>query len=313
MPYQIKLPHQFLRWWIFKIPLRILKMGMVLISSADNQVSFLTNIKLLFVPLFGITNLTGKIISFFTRIIMIFVGMFFILILFLVIFLAPIVWVLLPIIFSKIVSPAFGVFYLIFIYATWVILNLNTPDKKISQLPSSSSKMDSFRPKVKSIITLAENTPKRLAERLFEDKEIKHLLTKSELNEEDFISKVISALKTNSEEIITTSFNLALENKSRYVEMEHLFLAVLTNIPNIGTLMSMFNSNIDTVKQASFWIVSEREKMVRIYMWQEDYVRPPQGGIGKGMLGRVTPNLDNVSTDITKEVRKGRIKDIVGR
>jgi len=313
MPYQIKLPHQFLHWWLILIPLRILKMGMVLMSAADNQVSLLANIKLLFVPLFGITNLTGKIISFFTRILMIFVGMMFVLILFLVIFLTPLIWVLLPIIFSKLVSPAFGVLYLVFLYTTWVLLNLNTPNKKISQLPSASSKMESFRPKVESIIASGENNHKRLAEKLFEEREIRHLLAKSELNEGDFKSRIISAFKNNSEELITTSFNLALENKSRYVEIEHLFLSLLINTPNIGTLLSMFNSDIETVKQASFWIVDEREKMARVYMWQEDYVKPPQGGIGKGMLGRVTPNLDSVSTDITKEVRKGRIKDIIGR
>ena len=31
------------------------------------------------------------------------------------------------------------------------------------------------------------------------------------------------------------------------------------------------------------------------------------------MLGRVTPNLDNISTDITKQVKRGQIKNVIGR
>ena len=48
-------------------------------------------------------------------------------------------------------------------------------------------------------------------------------------------------------------------------------------------------------------------------MWQDDFVTPLMGGIGKGMLGRVTPNLDSVSVVITKQVKAGGVQDIVGR
>ena len=37
------------------------------------------------------------------------------------------------------------------------------------------------------------------------------------------------------------------------------------------------------------------------------------GGIGKGMLGRVTPKLDAVSTDLTKLVKKQKIRNIIDR
>ena len=37
-------------------------------------------------------------------------------------------------------------------------------------------------------------------------------------------------------------------------------------------------------------------------------IKAPFWGIGKGMLGRVTPNLDKISTDITKQVKRGQLR-----
>jgi ATP-dependent Clp protease ATP-binding subunit ClpA len=313
MPYKIKLPNQFLYWWLIITPIKILKMGMALLATADNQMSFLANIKLLFVPLFGITNFTGKVISFFARILMITFGLIFMLCIFVFVFISPLAWVYAPIFIFRTLSLPWALLYLIGLYLLWAMSNLNIPNKKIYQLPSASSKMDSFRPKVRYILGTATSNYEKMIEQMLSENQILVLLKKAELDIDEFKSKIIKNSKYNYDELVSRCFNYALENKSRYVEPEHLFLSILSNTPNIETVLSVFNSSLDSVKQTAFWIVRARENMSKLYVWQEDYVLPPTGGIGKGMLGRVTPNLDSVSTDITKEVRKGNVKDIVGR
>lgn len=288
-------------------------MGMVLLATTDNQISFLANIKLLFTPLFGITSFTGKIVSFFARILMITFGLLFMACIFVVVFITPLLWVFHPILIAQLFSVKFALLYLFFTYILWVAYNLNIPDKKISKLPSASYKIESFRPTVRYALENLYPDYKKMVEKIFTEKSSTYLLTKCELDISDFKSKIANSNKPGIEELENRSFAAALENKSRYVEMEHLLYSILSNTPNIGTILSMYNSDMDTVKQTAFWIVGERERMSKAYVWQEDYTKPPSGGIGKGMLGRVTPNLDRVSVDITKEVRKGNITDIVGR
>jgi len=193
----------------------------------------------------------------------------------------------------------------------FVLKNLNTPKIRVSEVTSDKEKILSFRPKAK--YSVEKYTGTNLIEILFSNKDIKKLLQKAELEGDKLFEKIVKQPQPQKTEVINYSFQMAKENNSRYVEIEHLFLSLIENTPNIKTILSIFGSDLEIIKGTTFWIVEEREKLSKKYMWQDDFVTPLMGGIGKGMLGRVTPNLDSVSVDITKQVKAGGVQDIVGR
>lgn len=311
MPYNIKLPWNFFFWWVIKAPHKILKMGKVIVATTNNAISFTTNIRLLFVPMFGLTNFTGRLVSFLTRVIMIFAGLVVMIFLIIACLISPIIWVLIPyIIYTNSGIPYVFLFFIL-LYLVFVLKNLNTPKIRVSEVTSDKEKILSFRPKAK--YSVEKYTGTNLIEILFSNKDIKKLLQKAELEGDKLFEKIVKQPLPQKTEVIDYSFQMAKENNSRYVEIEHLFLSLIENTPNIKTILSIFGSDLEIIKGTTFWIVEEREKLSKKYMWQDDFVTPLMGGIGKGMLGRVTPNLDSVSVDITKQVKAGGVQDIVGR
>ncbi len=313
MPYYIKLPHKFLYWWFVKTPLKILKVGIILLAGFDNTISFTDNIKLLFVPLFGLTNFTGRMVSFFTRIFMIFIGMILMFFALIALIISPMIWFATPFFIFKYSSLVYVTLYFVFLYLVFIYINLNKPSKKISQISTQQSKIRSFRPKPAYILKNTSKDTKLILLELFKDEQIKHLLKKCELDIPEFEEKILNAQSSKIDDIVGSSFEKAKTNSSRYVELEHLFIAIIENIPNINTLLLIFNSSFDIIKKSAFWIVNQRENKEKQYIWQDGYIKPPSGGIGKGMLGRVTPNLDKISIDITKQVKRGQIKNVIGR
>jgi len=313
MPYYIKLPDKFLYWWLVKTPLKILKIGTILLSGFNNTISFTDNVRLLFVPLFGLTNFTGRMVSFFTRIFMIFTGMILMFFALIALIISPIIWLVIPFFIFKASSVIYVILYFIFLYLVFIYINLNKPSKTISQISTQQSKVMSFRPKPAHILKNTNKDTRLILLRLFEDEQITHLLKKCELDIPEFKDKAINSQSSKIDDIVGSSFEKAKANSSRYVELEHLFLSIVENIPNINTLLSIFNSNFYIIEKSAFWIVNQRESREKLYPWQDGYKKHPSGGIGKGMLGRVTPNLDKISTDITKQVKKGSIKNVIGR
>jgi len=311
MPYNIKLPWNFFFWWVIKAPHKILKMGKVIVATTNNAISFTTNIRLLFVPMFGLTNFTGRLVSFLTRVIMIFAGLVVMIFLIIACLISPIIWVLIPYIIYTNSGILYVFLFFILLYLVFVLKNLNTPKIRVSEVTSDKEKILSFRPKAK--YSVEKYTGTNLIEILFSNKDIKKLLQKAELEGDKLFEKIVKQPLPQKTEVIDYSFQMAKENNSRYVEIEHLFLSLIENTPNIKTILSIFGSDLEIIKGTTFWIVEEREKLSKKYMWQDDFVTPLMGGIGKGMLGRVTPNLDSVSVDITKQVKAGGVQDIVGR
>lgn len=312
MPYSFKLPHKFLIWWAIKGPMKSFKIALTFVAVANNELSFLTNIRLIFVPLYGIYTIPGRLMSFFARVFMIIFGFFFMAAMLILCFLTPFVWLAAPLFINYFSLELMFLFFIIF-YLFWLILNLNKPDKKIPQISDKDACTKAFRPLTKYYLKVAMNQHRSALEKLLKHKDIIYLLEKAELNQKDVIEKLLEAPTIKISDLTEKSFSTAKENKSRYVELEHLFTAIIQNIPNIDIVLSTFNSDSDIIKQTAFWIVETREYLAKAYIWQDGYEMTPLGGIGRGMLGRVTPKLDTVSVDITKEVQKGRVEKIIGR
>src|SRR3990172_8803678 len=91
-----RLPHEFIIWWLLKAPRRILKISSRIIALTNNQISFTTNLRLMFVPLFGDYTLVGRLIGVPIRIAWLISGLVFFLLLIPVCGLLPVALYLAP-------------------------------------------------------------------------------------------------------------------------------------------------------------------------------------------------------------------------
>ncbi|MFA6981805.1 MAG: ATP-dependent Clp protease ATP-binding subunit [Patescibacteria group bacterium] len=306
------LPYFFiepLQWWLFKAPKKIFMVAKRVIVMVDNQISFILNIRLLFVPLFGDYTLPGRFIGFVIRVFQIVFGFILMVFLLIITILLPVLWWLLPLIilyhWGFWVIPIFTI--LLYVHTLAV---KNIPQRRISQVSDDKIKL-SFRPNVKKYLeALSSNTGTSFLDLLKEEKVV-FLLRKSELYDKGFENEVSRLSEKNDLVLDRASFELARKQGSRYVELEQLFCAYISGLEGVEQLLVRLDSSVEILEEAAEWIVNEREELSRVYFWQDDYEYGGMGGIGKGMTGRVTPLLDSISEDYTGLAKKGRIKKVV--
>jgi len=196
------------------------------------------------------------------------------------------------------------------VYVTY--LTINIPLQKVSEIKNERYR-GSFRPKTRHQLDRITKRSVYYLYKFLETPEIKHVLRKTELMDKGFEDRISKIKNIKYKDIVNLAYDYAKKQGARYVEHEHLLLGILGSTPNINTALSGFGVDLDTIEKSVVWIVEQREYFSSLYFWQDDYEMPPMGGFGHGLVGRVTPDLDLISLDFTKQVRKGRIRNIIGR
>ncbi|MFC1622186.1 AAA family ATPase [Patescibacteria group bacterium] len=288
-------------WWATHCSKRIFQIFWRLTQLINAQFSFTTNVRLLFVPLFGDYTIIGRFIGFFTRIFFIIFGFIFVGFLSALSLIMPVIWLVLPIISVWKIGLAYTILAYVVLVGIYFFSNLKVPLKKVSKIKGEHYLL-AFRPEAKStsLRTILRNG------------KILRVFKKAELSNSELFSK-LQKLKPNIKEVRKHAFEFAKEQETRYVEVEHLLLGFLKSTKKIENLLATYGGNLKTLEESAKWLVQKRENLSKAYFWQEDYDMPPMGGFGHGMTGRVTPNLDAISTDYTKLAKLGRIKKIIWR
>lgn len=302
----------FVKWWMVRAPKRISKITSVVLALINNELSFTLNLKLLFTPLFGDYSIPGRMIGFIFRVSEIIVGSLVLLLLFLLSFILPVLWWLLPVIlFFFINLLTIPVYILIFL--GWFLAKKDIPDKRVNEIKNSDI-IKSFRPNALNYLNLLlKNSSVNILPKLVLEPGILLILNKAELSNKEFLQKLVTAPSLDINHLAEKAYEYAVKQAVRYVELEHLFLSILANLPSVDTVLTTYGANLDICANTVKWILDQKEALSKIYFWQEDYEKPRMGGIGKGMTGRVTPMLNTVSEDFTYKVKKGLIGKIIGR
>jgi ATP-dependent Clp protease ATP-binding subunit ClpC len=310
----VKLPGEFLYWWLVKAPKRIFVTGKRFLILLNNTISFTLNVRLLFTPLFGDFTLIGRFIGFNIRIFQIVFGLIFMLTVSSAVLLLPILWLTAPLILFKFIK-FWTLFIYLEMYLCWVIITKNTPRKKVSEVMEKdpSDYLNSFRPVSKNLYELLNRNFPVGVKTLMERQEIKYVLLMDELERENLSEKLFGSPKFDTTKIGIEAYKIALKHKTRFVEPEHVFFAFISNVQKPETLLATFETTLEELEKTVEWVVSEHEHLSKIYLWQEDCEMLFVGGIGKGMTGRVTPLLDSISEDYTRKVQSRRIEKIVDR
>lgn len=301
----------FIAWWFYTAPKKLFEVGKKLTYMVNNQLSFTLNIRLLFTPLYGDYTIIGRFIGFVLRIFFIAFGLFFIVTLVLITLILPIVWYILPIVVIYYLDY-WSIFVLLAVFLYVIYLDLNKPQKTLSQV-NADNELEAARPLIKNLLeTFSQDSDYKIL-KFLKNTEIQLILRKSELDNKDFEERISKAKKISFNEIKENTFEYAKKNKSKYIESEHLFLGLLKSIKNVDNILAAYGSELKIIEETVYWIVNQREELSKLYFWQDDYEMPAITGFGHGLTGRVTPNLDSISTDFTKMAGTGRLRNIVGR
>lgn len=306
-----KLLQDLTYWWFIKQPNHIFTVGRRILILIDSTLAFSINFRLMFTPLFGDYTLVGRCVGFITRLIEIIVGFCFVVLFGILVFVSPILWLTGPILLAW-YSFELTLIYILIMSLLWYKFCSSIPNKKVTNV-SKDSIFESFRPEALKAVRLIDHSWRSGLVELLSSKKIVNLCKRAELNPSDLGSKLVETSKPQVSKISTDAFNIAFESKSRFVELEHVFLAIIQNTQTIETLLASLGTNLQMLVGTAKWIVSLRESSEKMFLWQDDYQMLFTGGIGRGMTGRVTPYLDSMSQDFTKMVQHGRIKKIIGR
>ncbi len=282
-----------------------------LVKVLNGQFDFTLNLRLLFTPLFGDYTFIGRLIGFFTRIVFIIFGLIFVGVVSVVALLLPIVWYVLPLILIKVLGflLTFCLYAVIFLIKYLSFKNL--PAKRISKVTNLSC-AQAFRPAALDISNGIQANYLNALEMMHKSSQIKELLLLAELSIEDIFSK-LRDMHIDVVDIRSKAYAYATNNKSRFIELEHVFVSLISCIPNTNVFLSVFGIKLETLENAASWLVDQREQLAKVYIWQSDFEMPRSAGFGHGMTGRVTHHLDDISEDFTQMAKAGMFKRIVGR
>jgi ATP-dependent Clp protease ATP-binding subunit ClpA len=299
-------PHLFLFWWLVSAPKYLFTFVKRIIVLVNSQISFTLNIKLLFTPLFGDYTIIGHFIGFVVRVFEIVFGTIIVGMLSIISLLLPAVWWIFPVLLFLVHDLLIIPFTLV-TFLAWNYSQKNVPIKKVIEVDESDIER-AARPETIRFLNLLKDNGSNAIKQIAEAPEIAYLLKKAELFNPEFISTLATTPNIDIALIKKKSYEYAKEWNLRYIEPEVILAAFISAIPNADTILATYGSNLDLVIKTTNWVVSDREFLDKIYIWQPDYETMITGGTGKGMTGRVTPYLDSMSEDFTKGAIRGNYK-----
>lgn len=298
----------FLKWYFLDSTKYLFVVGGRALKILNNDFSLLLNLRLLFTPLYGDYTIQGRIFGFMIRPLEVILG-FLALTLFLCLYLGTIVlWLCAPVFlfwiyrWEAIIPSILLVLLYLFKYRKTPVSRVGAVDQdKLAytfqldalDLCSEILKGASWKDSLKSYRT-------------------HYLMKKLEIDYESFLL-LLNQYELQETDLIKSSYDIASRMKTRYVEFEQAFYAILGMVVKKEKFLSEFNLRDEQVLECVSWIVGEREKLSAAHFWQLDYRMKSLGGVGKGMTYRVTPFLDSISSDFTNMASKGYFDDIITR
>lgn len=264
----------------------------------EEDLAVMLMLKLLFTPLFHDSTIVGRILSFLFRFIRIVTGLFAFSLATIILFLIGGYWLILPAA-ALFDTPQFiSIALFLSGLGLFIIHIFINPHKKLWQIGKSGE--DVWKA---SLIRKEDLVFKKLLETF----QVKDLLANLEVEQSGI--PVFEIAEPQS--IASKAYELGKICGSAYLNAAHFFVAALSDIPNIDTHLLKFELTLEDFENALIYLEKKRTTWRVVYIWDDDFTVHHLKGTNRGWLGVPTPNLDLVSTDLTKQAASYGFADLI--
>lgn len=274
--------------------------------------------RLLFTPLFHDTSIVGRILSFFFRLSRIILGLTAFLVATIAILISALVWfggwtlALIPKygLFEGVYSTS-GLYILAlayFLFVIWLFVDtlIFYPRLNLARLLSLERK----NPSPANVWKATKLKKKDSSfQALLGNQEVKNLLFQLETTPQTF-----TGLTTNlTDETLKKVLELGKLCRAKYLTPAYFWVSLLYQIPNIESSLLKEDLALEDFEDALIFLEEKRQRMRGINIWDEEFEVRHLKGVNRGWLGAPTPNLDSVSTDLTREAASRGFPDFIGQ
>lgn len=271
--------------------------------------------KLLFVPLFHDSSFLGRSLSLMFRLARITWGILAYLLIVLILFTISIIWFVTPIalitsLVSQFVSLPFvvqnltGLSYIFPVFAIGLVLFIlhliNRPYKRVIQINTFQDLWQATRLKQSDIYW----------ENLLRSAEVADYLRGLEIKPQLFFADQHIEITEN---YLKSVLGLAKKSQARFITEIHFWLAMLFTLPNLENELLKINLKKEDFENSLTYFEEQKAAKRKIYIWDADFSTKHLRGTNRGWLGAPTPNLDAISTDLTKVAAREDMEDFSGR
>jgi len=299
-------------FWYIRIPGRFLILLKRATIVGEDRLAITLMTRLLFTPLFHDPSIVGRLVGFFYRLFRIIFGT--LLIVFCLLFITTVLlaWLLFPpfCLYQMLTTDLLFVLPLFLAAIVVVIHRSRYPKFRISEVrdePVVKADDITTREALRVIdldatrfLTTAHNFPR-----------LENLLQRLEVPVPLKISGV--ALQVfRDKRVWEIAFREAVETGADYLQLEHLFFGVLA-FEEMKDVVEDLGLKIEDVHEAIKWIYQQEKWGRRPRIWDADFEFQSRGGVNRSMLARVTPVLNQYSTDLTLQQARGRLPKVIGK
>ncbi|MEX2033174.1 MAG: ATP-dependent Clp protease ATP-binding subunit [Candidatus Colwellbacteria bacterium] len=178
------------------------------------------------------------------------------------------------------------------------------------------------------ISILGGNFPLVLTRVLVEEKEVREVLSRMEINHKDFTAKTeeyanrkigvredLKRVRAQIEQLLLIAFDQKKPDQ-RFIEPVNIFAALgHLRDENLNTLFNLFEIDAGELARAVVFGRLSRKRLARIGSLAEFFVGPRRGKhriMNRAWTARPTPLLDEISTDLTDLARRRKVGFLIG-
>jgi len=297
----LSLPVQLLRFWYPESLVAFLRAWKNSLLYLEEDLAVGLMFKLLFAPLFHDATFVGRLLSFCFRSTRILMGVFTFIVVTMIFVLLSLTWFLLPALAFITGTP--GIIFKLFLFSGaffYIYHKISHPAKKLWEIKNIkhiwlSSKVN------KANLTLVK---------LLKTYEIKNFLNYLEKTPDNFSNLEIPNI---SDEVLKTCLELGRKTKTPYLTPEYFFVSALFHTSGIDNYLLKLDLTKKDLEETLEFLERRAKTWRMFWIWDEEFKVKHLKGINRGWLGVPTPNLDQVSEDLTRKASKEYIPDFVGR
>lgn len=285
-------------FWYFEGTLAFFRLFYRLLVYLDQGFALTLMVRLFFVPLFGDYSIIGRCLAFIFRLGRILAGAVAIIVGEIALSFLFGLWFILPLALL-LFYPEPGVLVIGIGWILAFVMRLGRSHRRIEGPYRDDLFILDFCEEAARSIVRAAKSSTDLFQRLMRSRKMDDFLTR--LGPDELPAKEVADL--DLKQVYRTAYELAYELGFKSLRAYHLLTA----------LLKLGGARYEDAYQILLWEKRKGDWIRAPFIWEPGFKVGPIGGVNRGWTGRVTPALDQYSTDLTLEAIKGHLRLMIGK